>query len=47
LCAKGLEQACRDNAAIRVGVNTYAGKLTHSGVAESQGQAWTDLTALL
>ncbi len=47
LCAKGLEQACRDNAAIRVGVNTYAGHITHSGVAESQGLPWTDLKALL
>ncbi|MGP0075089.1 MAG: alanine dehydrogenase [Bryobacteraceae bacterium] len=47
LCAKGLEQACRDNAAIRVGVNTYAGHITHSGVAESQGLPSSDLKALL
>jgi alanine dehydrogenase len=47
LCAKGLEQACRDNAAIRVGVNTYAGHITHPGVAESQGLAWSELKALL
>ena len=47
LCAKGLEQACRDNAAIRVGVNTYAGHITHPGVAESQGLAWRELRALL
>jgi alanine dehydrogenase len=47
LCAKGLERACRDNAAIRVGVNTYAGHITHPGVAESQGLAWSELTALL
>jgi alanine dehydrogenase len=47
LSAKGLEQACRDNAAIRAGVNTYAGHVTYPGVAESQGQSSTDLTALL
>jgi alanine dehydrogenase len=47
LCAKGLEQACRDNAAIREGVNTYAGHITHPGVAESQGLAWSELKALL
>ena len=33
--------------AIRVGVNTYAGHITHPGVAESQGLAWSELTALL
>jgi len=47
LCAKGLERACRDNKAIRVGVNTYAGHITHAGVAESQGLASSELTALL
>jgi alanine dehydrogenase len=47
LCAKGLEQACRDNPAICAGVNTYAGKITHAGVAESQERDWTDLTVLL
>jgi alanine dehydrogenase len=47
LCAKGLEQACRDNPAIRVGVNTYAGHITHPGVAESQGLKWQELRALV
>ena len=47
LCSKGLEQACRDNAAIRAGVNTYAGHITHAGVAESQGLAWSELRALV
>ncbi len=47
LCAKGLEQACRDNPAIRVGVNTYGGQITHPGVAESQGLAWSEVTALM
>ncbi len=47
LCAKGLEQACRDNAAIRVGVNTYAGHIVYPGVAESQNLPWSELRALL
>jgi alanine dehydrogenase len=47
LCAKGLERACQDNPAIREGVNTYAGHITHPGVAESQGVASSDLMALL
>lgn len=46
LCAKGLEQACRDNAAIREGVNTYDGHVTHPGVAESQGLAYSEVTEL-
>src|SRR5580700_4930300 len=40
LCAKGLEKACQDNAAIQAGVNTYNGFVTHAGVAESQGRQW-------
>jgi len=47
LCAKGLERACEDNPAIREGVNTYAGYITHPGVAESQGVAFTELAAVL
>ncbi len=47
LCAKGLARACRENPAIREGVNTYAGHITYPGVAESQGLGWKDLTALL
>jgi len=47
LCAKGLEQACEDNPAIREGVNTYAGYITHRGVAESQGVKRTELMAVL
>jgi alanine dehydrogenase len=47
LCAKGLERACEDNPAIREGVNTYAGYITHPGVAESQGAACTELTAVM
>jgi alanine dehydrogenase len=47
LAAKGLQQACQENPAIRVGVNTYAGHITYPGVAESQGLPWTELRAVL
>jgi len=47
LCAKGLERACEDNPAIRQGVNTYAGRITHPAVAESQGLVPSELMALL
>ena len=47
LCAKGLERACEENAAIREGVNTYQGYITYPGVAESQGLAWKELTAVM
>ena len=47
LCAKGLERACQENSAIREGVNTYQGYITYPGVAESQGLAWKELTAVM
>src|SRR5882762_860832 len=47
LCAKGLERACEENAAIREGVNTYGGYITYPGVAESQGLGWKELTAVV
>lgn len=47
LCAKGLERACEENPAIREGVNTYQGYITYPGVAESQGLAWKELTAVM
>ncbi|HLG97734.1 MAG TPA: alanine dehydrogenase [Bryobacteraceae bacterium] len=47
LCTKGLERACEENSAIREGVNTYQGYITYPGVAESQGLAWKDLTAVM
>ncbi len=47
LCAKGLERACEENAAIREGVNTYRGYITYPGVAESQGLAWKELKAVM
>lgn len=47
LANNGLAAACEHNAAIREGVNTYRGKVTHAGVAESQGRAQTDIMSLL
>ena len=35
----GLEKAMESNPGLRAGVNTYRGKVTHPGVAESQGRA--------
>lgn len=39
LANKGVAQAARENAAIKLGINTWHGKLTCAGVAESQGVA--------
>jgi alanine dehydrogenase len=47
LCAKGLERACKENPAIREGVNTYGGHITYPGVAESQGLGWKALSAVM
>jgi alanine dehydrogenase len=43
LANKGLERACDGNPALRQGVNTYHGYVTHHGVAESQGRQWKEL----
>ena len=44
---KGLEQACRDNDVIYSSINTYDGKITHKGVAESlTGYTFTDPRSL-
>jgi alanine dehydrogenase len=43
LATKGLEAAVDGHAALREGVNTYKGYVTHPGVAESQGRSWKDL----
>jgi alanine dehydrogenase len=45
LADKGLKLAWETNAAIREGVNTYQGKITYAGVAESQGKPWHQLPA--
>jgi alanine dehydrogenase len=47
LANKGLPRACAESPAIRVGVNTYAGHITHAGVAESQGKPFREIMSLL
>lgn len=47
LANKGFEQAVKDNAHLREGVNTYAGKLTYDAVAQSQGLEYTPLESLI
>src|SRR5689334_7245009 len=42
----GLEGACEHHPALREGVNTYNGYVTHGGVAESQGRQWRALAAV-
>jgi alanine dehydrogenase len=43
LARYGLEGACERRPALREGVNTYGGSVTHRGVAESQGRPWRRL----
>jgi len=45
LANRGLEGACEAHPAIREGVNTHNGYVTHHGVAESQGRACRQLAA--
>jgi alanine dehydrogenase len=40
LANRGLEGACDHLPALRDGVNTYNGYITHAGVARSQGREW-------
>ena len=47
LANKGFEQAIADDAGLREGVNTYAGKLTYEAVATSQNLEYTPLNGLL
>jgi alanine dehydrogenase len=46
LANHGLEGACERHASLRVGVNTYNGYVTHSGVAKSQNRQWRELAAV-
>jgi alanine dehydrogenase len=46
LAEHGLETACERVPALRDGVNTYNGYVTHSGVAESQGRQWRRLATV-
>jgi alanine dehydrogenase len=43
----GLEAACKKNAAILEGVNTYKGHIVYPAVAEAQGKAWREMSALV
>ena len=43
----GLEKACRASSAIHRGVNVYAGKCVHPGVARTFGIDWTPLDDIL
>ncbi len=47
LADKGLERACQQSGAIKEGVNTYDGDITYAAVAQSQGKAWRELTAVM
>jgi alanine dehydrogenase len=46
LANHGLEGACQRHAALKKGVNTYKGFVTHAGVAASQGRAFKEMAAL-
>jgi len=46
IAGKGLEQACKDHQVIYSAINTYDGKLTHPGVAESFGMECADVKSL-
>ncbi len=43
LANKGLEKACAENTGLCAGVNTWQGKVTYRGVAESQNKKYTEL----
>ncbi len=46
LASHGLEHACERRPALRSGVNTYNGYVTHDGVAESQGRPCRTLASV-
>jgi len=46
LANRGLESACDHVPALKEGVNTYNGYVTHGGVAQSQGRQWRELAAV-
>jgi alanine dehydrogenase len=47
LANEGLERACLESPALRQGVNTYHGHVTHPRVAESRNSPYTDIMTLL
>ena len=46
LANRGIRRAMEENPALRAGVNTYRGQVTHPGVAESQGRVYRELAAV-
>ncbi|MEX1030936.1 MAG: alanine dehydrogenase [Paenibacillaceae bacterium] len=47
LAGKGLIRAISENESLRLGVNTYKGKVTYAAVAEAVGQPYTSLQSIL
>ena len=47
LATKGWQQACRDDPALALGVNTHAGELTYAPVAQAHGLAHRPLADVL
>jgi alanine dehydrogenase len=45
LAGKGLARAAQENPGLRAGVNTYQGRVTHRGVAESQKRRFSEFLA--
>ena len=43
---KGLEKACEDSEAIKLGVNCYAGKVTNKNVADALGYEFAELESI-
>ena len=46
IAEKGLEKACEDNEAIKLGVNCYAGKITNKNVADALGYEFVELESI-
>ncbi len=47
LADKGWQQACRDDSALALGLNTHAGQLTNAPVAQAHGLEATALSSVL
>jgi alanine dehydrogenase len=47
LADKGWEQACRDDQSLALGLNTHAGAVTNTPVAEAHGLSSTSLDEVL
>ncbi len=43
LAGRGLENALKSNQALRHGLNTYKGRVTHAGVAQAHGLRYETL----